>query len=227
MARHHHHGKAPDAAGRQEVVIMSRERVTLFDTTLRDGAQTTGVDFSLEDKKAIATLLDKLGIDYVEGGYPGANPLDTAFFAEKRTKTAKFTAFGMTKRAGRSVSNDPGVAALLEAEAEAICFVAKSWDYHVRVALETTLEENLAAITESVKAAKGKGREVMLDCEHFFDGYKANPSYALACAKAAHEAGASWVVLCDTNGGTLPHEVEAIVRDVVKHVPGDHLGIHA
>ena len=133
----------------------------------------------------------------------------------------------MTRRPGRSTSNDPGLAALLEAKAEAICFVAKSWDYHVRVALETTLEENLASIRDSVRAAIAKGREVLLDCEHFFDGYKANPAYALACAKTAYEEGARWVVLCDTNGGTLPHEVEAIVREVVKVVPGDHVGIHA
>jgi len=206
---------------------MSRERVYLFDTTLRDGAQTTGVDFSLEDKKAIASLLDRLGIDYVEGGYPGANPLDTTFFAEKRTKSAKFTAFGMTKRAGRSVSNDPGVSALLEAQADAVCFVAKSWDYHVRVALETTLEENLAGIRDSVEAARAKGREVIVDCEHFFDGYKANPDYALSCAKAAYEAGARWIVLCDTNGGTLPHEVTQIVTDVTKVVPGAQVGVHA
>src|SRR5260221_4458860 len=133
----------------------------------------------------------------------------------------------MTRRPGRSASNDPGLAALLEANAKAICFVAKSWDYHVRVALETTLEENLASIHDSVKAAKAKGREVLLDCEHFFDGYKANPDYALACARTAFEEGARWVVLCDTNGGALPHEVEAIVREVVKHIPGDHIGIHA
>ncbi|WP_112663043.1 citramalate synthase [Microvirga flavescens] len=205
---------------------MSRERLYLYDTTLRDGAQTTGVDFSLEDKRAIATLLDKLGIDYVEGGYPGANPLDTTFFSEKRTKNAKFTAFGMTKRAGRSVSNDPGVAALLEAEADAITFVAKAWDYHVHVALETTLEENLAGIRDSVEVARAKGREVIVDCEHFFDGYKANPEYALSCAKAAYESGARWVVLCDTNGGTLPHEVSAIVSEVSKIVPGGNLGVH-
>src|SRR6201996_4502339 len=207
---------------------MIRERLYLFDTTLRDGAQTNVFDFTLADKQVIAGMLDDLGIDYVEGGYPGANPTDTEFFATKpKLKHSRFTAFGMTRRAGRSVSNDPGVAGLLEAKADTICFVAKSPAYQVRVALETTNEENLAAISDSVKAAKAKGREVMLDCEHFFDGYKANPFYALACAKAAHEAGASWVVLCDTNGGTLPHEVEAIVRDVVKHVPGDHLGIHA
>ena len=202
-------------------------RIHLFDTTLRDGAQTTGVDFSLDDKRAVAGLLDKLGVDYVEGGYPGANPLDTAFFAEKPTKRAKFAAFGMTKRAGRSAANDPGIAALLEAKADAIVFVAKAWDYHVHVALEISLEENLDGIRDSVATARAAGREVMLDCEHFFDGYKANPDYALACARAAYEAGARWVVLCDTNGGTLPDEVGRIVAEVAKIVPGDHLGIHA
>ncbi len=188
-----------------------KERLYLFDTTLRDGAQTNGVDFTLADKELIAHMLDELGIDYVEGGYPGANPTDTEFFAQPHTFKTKFTAFGMTRRPGRSASNDPGLAALLEAKAAAICFVAKSWDYHVRVALETTDEENIASIRDSVRAARAKGREVLLDCEHFFDGYKANPKYALACAKAAYEEGARWVVLCDTNGGTLPHEVEQIV----------------
>jgi 2-isopropylmalate synthase len=206
---------------------MPRERLYLFDTTLRDGAQTNGVDFTLADKLAIAHMLDKLGIDYVEGGYPGANPADTELFAKERDLNATFTAFGMARRPGRSTSNDPGLAALLEAKADAICFVAKSWDYHVRVALETTEEENLASVRDSVKAAKAKGREVLLDCEHFFDGYKANPAYALACAKAAYDEGARWVVLCDTNGGTLPHEVEKIVTDVCKVIPGDHVGIHA
>ena len=206
---------------------MSRERVTLFDTTLRDGAQTTGVDFSLDDKKQIATLLDALGIDYIEGGYPGANPLDTEFFKTKRTTNAHFAAFGMTKRAGRSAANDPGVAALLDCAADTIVFVAKSWDYQVHVALGCTLEENLEGISESVKAAVAAGRETIIDCEHFFDGYKDNPDYALACAEAAYKAGARWIVLCDTNGGTLPHEVEAIVRAVSARVPGDHLGIHA
>jgi 2-isopropylmalate synthase len=206
---------------------MSRERLYLFDTTLRDGAQTNGVDFTLADKVAIARMLDELGVDYVEAGYPGANPTDTSFFAEHRPARAKITAFGMTRRPGRSASNDPGLAAVLDAQADAICFVAKSWDYHVRVALETTEEENLASIRDSVRAAKAKGREVLLDCEHFFDGYKANPAYALACAKAAYDEGARWVVLCDTNGGTLPHEVEKIVGEVCKHIPGDHVGIHA
>jgi len=206
---------------------MPRERLYLFDTTLRDGAQTNGVDFTLADKLTIAQVLDELGIDYVEAGYPGANPTDTNLFAERRPLRACLTAFGMTRRPGRSASNDPGLAALLAAQADAICFVAKSWDYHVRVALETTEEENLASIRDSVRAAKAKGREVLLDCEHFFDGYKANPAYALACAKAAYDEGARWVVLCDTNGGTLPHEVEKIVDEVCKEIPGDHVGIHA
>jgi 2-isopropylmalate synthase len=207
---------------------MTRERLYLFDTTLRDGAQTNGVDFTLHDKQLIAQMLDELGIDYVEGGYPGANPTDTAFFAEKpKLNHARFTAFGMTRRPGRSASNDPGLAGLLEAKADAICFVAKSSAYQVRVALETTNEENLASIRDSVTAAISAGREVMLDCEHFFDGYKENPEFALACAKAAYESGARWVVLCDTNGGTMPHEIETIVTEVTKHIPGDHVGIHA
>ncbi len=206
---------------------MPRERLYLFDTTLRDGAQTNGVDFTLADKLTIAQMLDELGIDYVEAGYPGANPTDTNLFAERRPLRACLTAFGMTRRPGRSASNDPGLAALLAAHADAICFVAKSWDYHVRVALETTEEENLASIRDSVRAAKAKGREVLLDCEHFFDGYKANPGYALACAKAAYDEGARWVVLCDTNGGTLPDELERIVAEAARVIPGDHLGIHA
>jgi 2-isopropylmalate synthase len=206
---------------------MARERLYLFDTTLRDGAQTNGVDFTLNDKLAIARMLDELGIDYIEGGYPGANLTDTQLFAQERGLKATFTAFGMARRPGRSTSNDPGLAALLEAKADAICFVAKSWDYHVRVALETSPEENLASIRDSVRAAVRSGREVLLDCEHFFDGYKANPQFALACAKAAVDEGARWVVLCDTNGGALPHEVEKIVGEVVKVIPGDRVGIHA
>src|SRR6201997_4282779 len=192
---------------------MARERLYLFDTTLRDGAQTNGVDFTLNDKLAIAAMLDDLGVDYVEGGYPGANPLDTELFSKRRPLRGTLTAFGMTRRPGRSTSNDPGLGALLDAEADATCFVAKSWDYHVRVALETSEQENLASIRDSVRAARGKGREALLDCEHFFDGYKANPQFALACAKAAYDEGARWVVLCDTNGGALPHEVEKIVGE--------------
>ena len=204
-----------------------RERLYLFDTTLRDGAQTNGVDFTLADKLKVMGLLDRIGVDYIEAGYPGANPQDTSLFSAPRAAQAKVTAFGMTKRPGRSVSNDPGVAALLAAHADAICFVAKASAYQVRVALEVSEEDNIASIRESVAAAVAAGREALVDCEHFFDGYKEKPAFALACARAAYEAGARWVVLCDTNGGTLPHEIAAIVSEVVKVVPGAHLGIHA
>ena len=206
---------------------MKKERIFLFDTTLRDGAQTNGVDFSIDDKIVIAELLDQLGVDYIEGGYPGANPTDTEFFRRRPETRAAFVSFGMTKRAGRSVSNDTGLRDLLEADADAVCFVAKAWDYHVRVALGITNEENIDNIRQSVEAACRAGREALVDCEHFFDGYKANPAYALDCARAAYEAGARWVVLCDTNGGALPEEITAIIAEVTAHIPGDHLGIHA
>ena len=208
---------------------MTLARLYLFDTTLRDGAQTQGVDFSVADKLRIASVLDQLGLDYIEGGYPGANATDTEFFANPPTlATATFTAFGMTKRAGRSASNDPGFQAILQTSAPAVCLVAKAWDYHVRVALGITNEENLEGVVESVKAvrASANNRESMIDCEHFFDGYKANPAYALSVARAAYDSGARWVVLCDTNGGTLPHEIERIVSAVTKSIPGSHLGIH-
>jgi len=206
---------------------MTKERLYLFDTTLRDGAQTSGVDFSLEDKILIAKTLDELGIDYVEGGYPGANPTDTAFFSKRRDyANATFTSFGMTKRAGRSTANDPGLQGVLQGEADAVCLVGKAWDFHVRVALAISNEENLQSIAQSVGAVCESGREALIDCEHFFDGFKANPDYALACARTAFEAGARWVVLCDTNGGTLPHEIAEIVATVRETVPGDHLGIH-
>lgn len=214
--------------GRNVFVTEARERIYLFDTTLRDGAQTQGVEFSLDDKILIAEALDDLGLDYIEGGYPGANPTDNGYFSESRNfKSAKNTAFGMTKRVGRSISNDAGFNAILDAKVDAICLVAKAWDYHVRVALGVTNEENLATIEESVKAVASSGREALIDCEHFFDGYKSNADYALECVKAAFNAGARWIVLCDTNGGTLPHEITEIVSAVVSEVPGDRLGIHA
>jgi 2-isopropylmalate synthase len=207
---------------------MTRERIYLFDTTLRDGQQTPGIDFSVEDKIAISGMLDAFGFDYVEGGYPGANPTDTAFFTEKRTEKATLVAFGMTKRAGISSSNDPGLSILLQAKSDAICFVAKSWDYHVEVALGCTNQENLDSIRDSVEAARSSGKEALVDCEHFFDGYKANPDYALACARTAYDAGARWIVLCDTNGGTQPAEIRAIVAAVIgAGIPGTSLGIHA
>ncbi|MBX9464699.1 MAG: citramalate synthase [Aquamicrobium sp.] len=207
---------------------MTKERIYLFDTTLRDGQQTPGIDFSVEDKIVIAGMLDAFGFDYVEGGYPGANPTDTAFFGEKRTRRSSFVAFGMTKRAGVSASNDPGIAALVQSKSDAICYVAKSWDYHVRVALGCSNEDNLECIAASVEAARAAGKEALVDCEHFFDGFKANPDYALACARTAYDAGARWVVLCDTNGGTQPAEVREIVGQVIAAgIPGANLGIHA
>ena len=207
---------------------MARERLYLFDTTLRDGALTTGVDFSLDDKRHIAAMLDRLGVDYVEGGYPGANPLDTEFFKPKPTRHARFCAFGMTKRPGRSAANDPGLAGLLAADADAIVYVAKSWDYHVHVALGCTLEENLESIADSVKAAVAAGREAMVDCEHFFDGYKANPEYALACARDRDRSRRAL-------GGALRHQRRHAAARNRAHrrpksrasIPGENLGIHA
>lgn len=206
---------------------MSDTRVYLYDSTLRDGAQTLGVDFSVADKEAIARELDRLGIDYVEGGWPGANPTDDAFFAAPPAlANARLAAFGMTRRAGRSAANDPGLQTLLSTPAPVVTMVGKTWDFQVTVALGIELDENLRMIAESIAHARTRAEEVMFDAEHFFDGYKADPGYALSAIRAAHEAGARWVVLCDTNGGTLPHEIEAIVRDVAAVVPGSHLGIH-
>ena len=207
---------------------MSRERLFLFDTTLRDGAQTMGVDFSVEDKRQLALALDVLGLDYIEGGWPGANPTDTAFFAERPPlKRARFTAFGMTKRSGRSADNDPSLAAVVNADVDAICLVGKSWGYQVDVALEIPRGENIDNIAQSIAAVKAKGREPLFDAEHFFDGWKADRDYAFACIKAAHEAGAQWIVLCDTNGGVMPEEVYGIVSAVKDRLPEAKLGIHA
>ncbi len=207
---------------------MALERLYIFDTTLRDGAQTQGVDFSVEDKRQIALALDSLGVDYVEGGWPGANPGDTAFFADPPPlKTARLTAFGMTKRSGRSAANDPVLAAVLDAKADTACLVGKTWDFQVDVALEIPRDENVDNIARSIEAVVAKKREAMLDAEHFFDGWKVNPDYALACIKAAQNAGARWIVLCDTNGGTLPDDVYRIVSDVKAKLPGAALGIHA
>lgn len=207
---------------------MAKDRVYLFDTTLRDGAQTQGVDFSVEDKRVIAKALDKLGVAYIEGGWPGANPTDSEFFAAKpNLKRAKFVAFGMTKRPGRSAANDPGLAAILDAKADAACLVGKSWDFQVDVALGISLTENLELISDSIAAAHKKFGEAMFDAEHFFDGYKANPQFAFDCLKAALDAGARWAVLCDTNGGTMPYEVERIVGEVVQKLgDGSRLGVH-
>ena len=206
---------------------MGSDKIWLFDTTLRDGGQTRGVDFSRADKVAIAHALDDIGIDYIEAGWPGANPTDDAFFAKPpKMKNAKLVSFGMTRRGGRSTANDPGLSAVIDAEVDASCLVGKTWDFHVKTALNATLDENLEMIRQSLIAAADRGREPMFDCEHFFDGYKNNPDFALDCIRAANEGGATWVVLCDTNGGTLPDEVFDTVSAVHKKMPDIRLGIH-
>ncbi|MEM8791151.1 MAG: citramalate synthase [Pseudomonadota bacterium] len=205
---------------------MTPERLYLFDTTLRDGQQTQGVDFSVADKVRIAHALDELGLDYIEGGWPGANPTDSEFFRRAPKTKAKFLAFGMTKRAGRSAANDDVLAEVVNAGTATVCLVGKSHDFHVERALGITLDENRANIRESIAHLVAQGREALFDAEHFFDGYKANPDYALACLEAAMEGGARWVVLCDTNGGTLPSEIADIVGAVCRKIPGDHVGIH-
>ncbi len=203
------------------------ERLFIYDTTLRDGAQTQGVDFSVEEKRRIALMLDALGIDYIEGGWPGANPTDDAFFAQPpKLARAKLCAFGMTRRSGRSAANDPGLQPHFQAGVDVITLVGKTWHRHVTEALGAELDENLAMIEDSVRAAGAHCGEVMLDAEHFFDGYKADRAYALACLEAGLRGGADWLVLCDTNGGALPHEVEAIVADVEAALPTARLGIH-
>ncbi|MBY8975743.1 citramalate synthase [Rhodobacteraceae bacterium NNCM2] len=205
---------------------MTRERLYLFDTTLRDGQQTQGVDFSVEDKVKITRALDDLGLDYIEGGWPGANPTDSEFFRQAPETRAKFLAFGMTKRSGRSAGNDDVLAEVINAGTQTVCLVGKSHDFHVETALGITLDENLDNIRESFRHLTAMGREALYDAEHFFDGYKANRDYALACLDAAMEGGARWVVLCDTNGGTLPQEIGEIVTDVCQRIPGANVGIH-
>ena len=196
---------------------MSKDKVFIFDTTLRDGAQTEGVDFSLDDKNKIANVLSEIGVDYIEGGWPGANPVDTEFFSNPpRLNKSIFTAFGMTKKTGRSADNDPSLSSLINADCPAVCIVGKAWDFHVKVALGITKEENLENIKETANHFINNKKEFLFDAEHFFDGYKANSNYALDCLKQAYDSGARWLVLCDTNGGTLPHEISRIVSEVSK-----------
>ncbi|MFN7003491.1 MAG: citramalate synthase [Roseinatronobacter sp.] len=206
---------------------MTRTRLTLYDTTLRDGQQTQGVQFSTPEKHQIAAMLDMLGIDYIEGGWPGANPTDSEFFANPPRTNATLTAFGMTKRAGRSAENDDVLAAVLNAGTQAVCLVGKTHDFHVTTALGISLDENLDNISASIRHCVAQSREAHFDAEHFFDGYKANPQYALQALHAAHDAGARWIVLCDTNGGTLPSEIRVITESVIASgIPGEKLGIH-
>ena len=207
---------------------MTRERLYLFDTTLRDGLQTQGVAFSVEDKNRIARMLDALGVDYIEGGWPGSNPTDDEFFGSPPTLThAVLTAFGMTRRSGRSAANDGVLAAVINSGTRAVCLVGKSDVFHVEAALEISREANLEAVAESVAHVVSQGREAIFDCEHFFDGYRRDPGYAVAAARTAFDAGARWVVLCDTNGGALPGLVSKGTQAVIAAgIPGSHLGIH-
>jgi len=206
---------------------MKRERIYLYDTTLRDGQQTQGVNFTVDDKIRISNALDELGIDYVEGGWPGANPTDSDFFDTNPQLKATFTAFGMTKRSGKSAENDEVLSAVLNANTPGVCLVGKTHDFHVTKALGISLEENLSNISDSVRHIVSKGREALFDCEHFFDGYRENPNYALKAAKVAYEAGARWIVLCDTNGGALPSQVFSATKAVIDSgIPGDRIGIH-
>ena len=203
------------------------ERLYLYDTTLRDGQQTQGVQFSAAEKTLIAQALDRLGVDHIEGGWPGANPTDSEFFAAAPATRATMTAFGMTKRTGRSAENDDVLAAVLDAGTAAVCLVGKTHVYHVETALGCTAQENLDNIAASIAHVVARGREALFDAEHFFDGWKADRAHALACLRAALDAGARWAVLCDTNGGTLPAEVGRITAEVIAAgIPGENLGIH-
>jgi 2-isopropylmalate synthase len=209
------------------VAAAQDRRIVLYDTTLRDGAQMQGVDFSVMDKQVIAAELDRLGVDYIEGGWPGANPTDDAFFANPPLlRHATLTAFGMTRRPGRSAANDPSLRGVLGAGTAAVCLVGKASERAAELALGIMPAENLDLIGDTVAEAVSLGREVLFDAEHFFDGYKSNPDYAVSCLRRAQQEGASWLVLCDTNGGTLPEEIAAIVGAVVAALPGASIGIH-
>ena len=207
---------------------MAQEKILIFDTTLRDGSQAERVNFSVEDKVLIAQKLDDFGIDYVEGGWPGSNPKDLAFFAEAAKLDlgeAKLAAFGSTRRAGVKASEDPQIAQLLEAGTPVVTIFGKSWKLQVDKVLGVPHAENLAMIRESVAHLKSKGREVFYDAEHFFDGYKDDADFALTTLAAAAEGGADALVLCDTNGGTMPDEIATITAEVEKRFPGK-VGIH-
>ncbi len=205
------------------------EALHVYDTTLRDGAQQEGLNLSVADKLAIAGLLDDLGVDFIEGGWPGANPKDTEFFdrarGELQLQHATLVAFGATRRAGSSAAEDPLVAALVEADTSVVCLVAKAHVRHVEQALHTTLEENLGMVRDTVSHLVAQGRRVFVDAEHFFDGWHLDRDYALTVVRTAHEAGAEVVVLCDTNGGMLPHQVEQVVADVIAST-GARIGVH-
>src|SRR5436305_69143 len=213
---------------RQSAVRCPMARIYVYDTTLRDGSQGEGVNFSLQDKLLITRRLDELGVDFIEGGYPLSNPKDFEYFhevAKLPLRHAKVAAFGMTRRKGVSPADDTCLKALLDARTSLVTIVGKTWDMHVTEVLGTTLEENLRMIADSVACCKAAGREVFYDAEHFFDGYLHNPEYALQTLRAAQDAGASVVILCDTNGGTLPDRIAERV-EAVRRALRVELGIH-
>ena len=201
------------------------DRIYIFDTTLRDGGQTKGVDFSFADKIVISEALDEMGFDYIEGGWPGANPTDDKLFSlPPKLNKSKLVAFGMTRKPNTSSANDPGLNAVLSGKTSVTCLVGKTWDFHVTQTLNITLLENLEMIKDSISETVNRGKEAIFDCEHFFDGYKNNKSFAIDCVRTAYESGARWIVLCDTNGGTLPHEIESIINELNLEIPNLPLG---
>ena len=206
---------------------MGDKKIYLYDTTLRDGGQTSFVDFTIDNKINIAHKLDELGVDYIEAGWPGANPTDDGVFARlPKLQHAKVTAFGMTCKKDIDPRAQKGFKELLDCTADIVTLVGKSWDFHVSEALKISLQDNLNIIIDSIKALTDAKKEVFFDAEHFFDGYKANPDYSMEVINTAYQAGAKWIILCDTNGGTLPHEITNIISQIVEKIPGSNLGIH-
>ncbi|NBX52918.1 MAG: citramalate synthase [Proteobacteria bacterium] len=207
--------------------MTKKPRVYLYDSTLRDGAQTSTVNFSVQNKIQISKMLDNIGIDFIEGGWPGANPIDDEFFNNlPALQKSSFVAFGMTRRSNASAGNDGSLNSLINSPVQSICIVGKSWDFHLTHALHISERENLAMIEESIKQIIKKKKIAMFDAEHFFDGFKANSDFALKVVKTAFNAGAKWIILCDTNGGTIPSEIKSIISEVIKYIPGENLGIH-
>ena len=204
-----------------------KKNLTIYDSTLRDGAQTRGLAFGLNDKIRIAEILDNLKVDYIEAGWPGANPTDDEFFKKvPKMSNSKIVAFGMTRKNGKSCQNDPGLNAVLNSGVSTACIVGKAWDFHVKKALGVSNKVNLDMIGDSIHYSSKRMDEIIFDAEHFFDGYKSNPKYSLKAIQIAFQAGAKYIVLCDTNGGTLPFELKKIISDVQNFVPSENIGVH-
>ena len=206
---------------------MLKKTLKIYDSTLRDGAQTQGIAFGINDKIRIAEILDDFGVDYIEAGWPGANPTDDEFFKKlPKTSNARLVAFGMTRRPTKTAKTDKGFQEILKSGVSTACIVGKTWDFHVRNALNTTLKKNISMIQDSINYASSHLDEVIFDAEHFFDGYKYNTKYAIETIQTAYESGASYIVLCDTNGGTLPFELEKIIGHVKEKIPLNKIGVH-